>query len=227
MTDSHRRQEHAPLAAHRDAVVGLRQLGDAVQGLRPAGRRPRPVREDRRRRDRQPLHRLRADRGAPHPVGPGRPLRGPRASSPPTQGIGIGSINANMFQDEDYRLGSVCNPDPRDPPQGHRPPARVRRDRGADRFAAPDAVVRRRHQLRGPGLDRGAPGPPRGGARRDVRGDAREPHDAARVQDLRARLLLRRTCPTGARACCTACASATARRCWSTPATMRRARTSR
>jgi L-rhamnose isomerase/sugar isomerase len=29
------------------------------------------------------------------------------------QGIGIGSINANTFQDEDYRLGSVCNPDPR------------------------------------------------------------------------------------------------------------------
>jgi L-rhamnose isomerase/sugar isomerase len=28
------------------------------------------------------------------------------------QGIGIGSINANTFQDEDYRLGSVCNPDP-------------------------------------------------------------------------------------------------------------------
>src|SRR3954466_9317529 len=29
------------------------------------------------------------------------------------QGIGLGSVNANTFQDEDYRLGSVCNPDPR------------------------------------------------------------------------------------------------------------------
>lgn len=29
------------------------------------------------------------------------------------QGIAIGSINPNVFQDEDYRLGSVCNPDPR------------------------------------------------------------------------------------------------------------------
>ena len=28
-------------------------------------------------------------------------------------GIGIGAVNANVFQDEDYKLGSVCNPDPR------------------------------------------------------------------------------------------------------------------
>jgi L-rhamnose isomerase / sugar isomerase len=28
-------------------------------------------------------------------------------------GIAIGSINPNLFQDEDYRIGSVCNPDPR------------------------------------------------------------------------------------------------------------------
>ena len=27
-------------------------------------------------------------------------------------GIAIGSINPNLFQDEDYRIGSVCNPDP-------------------------------------------------------------------------------------------------------------------
>ena len=29
------------------------------------------------------------------------------------QGIAIGSINPNLFQDEAYRIGSVCNPDPR------------------------------------------------------------------------------------------------------------------
>jgi L-rhamnose isomerase/sugar isomerase len=29
------------------------------------------------------------------------------------QGVAIGAINANTFQDTDYRLGSVCNPDPR------------------------------------------------------------------------------------------------------------------
>jgi L-rhamnose isomerase/sugar isomerase len=28
------------------------------------------------------------------------------------QGIGIGTINANVFQDDDYKLGSVTNPDP-------------------------------------------------------------------------------------------------------------------
>jgi L-rhamnose isomerase / sugar isomerase len=27
-------------------------------------------------------------------------------------GIRIGTVNANVFQDDDYRLGSVCNPDP-------------------------------------------------------------------------------------------------------------------
>jgi L-rhamnose isomerase/sugar isomerase len=29
------------------------------------------------------------------------------------EGIKLGTINANVFQDDDYRLGSVCNPDPR------------------------------------------------------------------------------------------------------------------
>jgi len=28
-------------------------------------------------------------------------------------GIHIGAVNANVFQDDDYKLGSVCNPDPR------------------------------------------------------------------------------------------------------------------
>ncbi|MEJ3655187.1 L-rhamnose isomerase [Actinomycetes bacterium KLBMP 9759] len=29
------------------------------------------------------------------------------------QGVGIGTINSNVFQDDDYKLGSVTNPDPR------------------------------------------------------------------------------------------------------------------
>jgi L-rhamnose isomerase/sugar isomerase len=29
------------------------------------------------------------------------------------QGVRIGTINSNTFQDEDYKLGSLCNPDPR------------------------------------------------------------------------------------------------------------------
>jgi len=30
-----------------------------------------------------------------------------------SDGIRIGTVNANVFQDDDYKLGSVCNPDPR------------------------------------------------------------------------------------------------------------------
>jgi L-rhamnose isomerase/sugar isomerase len=30
-----------------------------------------------------------------------------------SRGIRIGTVNANVFQDDDYKLGSVCNPDPR------------------------------------------------------------------------------------------------------------------
>jgi len=30
-----------------------------------------------------------------------------------SNGIRIGTVNANVFQDDDYRLGSVCNPDPK------------------------------------------------------------------------------------------------------------------
>ena len=29
------------------------------------------------------------------------------------EGVTIGAINSNVFQDDDYRLGSLCNPDPR------------------------------------------------------------------------------------------------------------------
>src|SRR5207253_8063537 len=29
-----------------------------------------------------------------------------------SRGVGIGAVNANVFQDDDYRLGSVANPDP-------------------------------------------------------------------------------------------------------------------
>ena len=30
-----------------------------------------------------------------------------------SRGIRIGTVNSNVFQDDDYKLGSVCNPDPR------------------------------------------------------------------------------------------------------------------
>ena len=50
-------------------------------------------------------------------------------------GVRIGTINANVFQDDDYKLGSVANPDARSSPQGDRPPARVRRHHGHHRLA--------------------------------------------------------------------------------------------
>ena len=34
-------------------------------------------------------------------------------ATPPTSGSASGTINSNVFQDDDYMLGSVCNPDPR------------------------------------------------------------------------------------------------------------------
>ena len=46
------------------------------------------------------------------------------------QGIALGTINSNVFQDNDYKLGSVTNPDAGRAPQGDRPPARVRRHHG-------------------------------------------------------------------------------------------------
>jgi L-rhamnose isomerase/sugar isomerase len=38
---------------------------------------------------------------------------GALASHAKSAGVAIGTVNANVFQDDDYRLGSVANPDPR------------------------------------------------------------------------------------------------------------------
>ena len=81
-------------------------------------------------------------------------------------GVALGTINSNTFQDDDYMLGSVCHPDAAGPPQGGRPPARLRRHHGRDRLARPQAVVRGRDQLPGPGRHPRPPGPARRGARR-------------------------------------------------------------
>ena len=42
---------------------------------------------------------------AAHPVGPGRRLRASWPSTPPTWAR-LGAINSNVFQDDDYMLGS-------------------------------------------------------------------------------------------------------------------------
>ena len=81
-------------------------------------------------------------------------------------GVRIGTVNANVFQDDDYRLGSVCQPRPPGAPQGRGAPAGVRRHHGRDRVPRPEAVVRRRHQLPRPGRHPRPPGPAGGGAGR-------------------------------------------------------------
>ena len=91
-------------AADRAAVMGLRQLRHPVQGLRPA------------RQPRDPYEKI-ADAAQVQPLTGSLPRwrctsRGTgsttsRHSPPtPTNGVGIGTINANMFQDDDYKLGA-------------------------------------------------------------------------------------------------------------------------
>ena len=92
-------------------VVGLRRLGHALRRL-PAARPPaRRLRARRRRR-----------RGAPpdrHRAAPSRcTSRGTRSTTTPrcartieARGLRVGAVNPNLFQDPDYKLGSVTHPD--------------------------------------------------------------------------------------------------------------------
>ena len=72
-------------------------------------------------------------------------------STRPTRASAIGTINANVFQDNDYMLGSVTNPDAAVRRKAIGAPARVRGHHGPHRLARPEALVLRRHQLPGPG----------------------------------------------------------------------------
>ena len=118
-------------------------------------------------------------------------------------------------------------PRPADPPQGRRPPAGVRRHHGRDRLAGPQAVVRRRHQLPGPGRHPRPPGPARRGAgRRSTQRLGAEPADGAGVQAVRAVVLHHRRAGLGHVAAALPGARAAGRGRASTPGTTRRARTS-
>ena len=149
---------------------------------------PRTVGEDRRRGPGAPVHRGGADGRAAHPVGPGRRLRRARRHAA-DQGVALGTINTNTFQDDDYKLGSVCHPDPR-----------VRRKAIDHNLACIDVMdatgsrdlkiwLAGRHQLPRPGRHPRAPGPAGRGARRDLRPDRRGPAAGAGVQVLRAGVL--------------------------------------
>ena len=64
-----------------------------------------------------------------------------------SRGLRVGAVNPNLFQDPDYKLGSITHPDAAVRAQGGRPPRRVPRDRGGAGLDGAVAVVRRRHQL--------------------------------------------------------------------------------
>ena len=200
-----------PGPADRAAVVGVRQLRHPVQGVRPAGRPARPVREDRRRRPGAPVHRRRADGRAAHPLGQGRRLRATSPATPRTCGVALGHDQLQHLPGRRLHAGQRLPPGRARPAQGHRPPARVRRHHGRDRLARPEAVVRRRHELPGPGRHPRPPGPAGRGARRpSTRGSATDQRMRARVQVLRAGVLHDRRARLGHGATRTASRSATA-----------------
>ena len=89
------------------------------------------------------------------------------------RGLRVGAVNPNLFQDPDYRLGSITNPDAARARQGGRAPARVRADRHRARLDRAVAVVRRRHQLPRPGRPARAPRAAARRARRALRRAAR------------------------------------------------------
>ena len=73
------------------------------------------------------------------------------------RGIRIGGINSNTFQDEDYKLGSLCHPGRRRAAQGDRRDRHLLRHRPADRLRHREGLAVGRHQLPGPGRLPGAP----------------------------------------------------------------------
>ena len=185
-------------AADRAPVVGVRQLGHAVQGLPPGGRAARPVREDRRRGAGPPLHGRRADGRAPHPVGQGRRLRRPRRPRP-RAGRRPRDDQLEHVPGQRLHAGQRLPPRRPRPPQGRRPPARVRRHHGRDRVARPQAVVRGRHQLPGPGRHPRPPGPPRRvAARSSTTGWATDQRLVLEYKLFEPAVLHAPTCPTGA-----------------------------
>ena len=140
-------------------------------------------------------------------------------------GVQIGAINSNLFQDDDYRLGSLTHPDPAVRRKAIAHHARVRRRHAADRLDRPEAVAARRHQLPGPGR----PARPAGPARRvaaEIYALLDPGSGCCSSTSSSSRTSTRRTSPTGAPRCCTAWRSASRPRSCSTPATTRPARTS-
>ncbi len=76
-------------------------------------------------------------------------------------GVRLGTINTNTFQDDDYKLGSLCHVDERVRDEGDRAHARVRRHHGRHRQPRPEDLAARRPQLSRPGRPARPAGAPR------------------------------------------------------------------
>ena len=63
------------------------------------------------------------------------------------EGVRLGAINPNLFGADEYRLGSLCNPDAGVRAARARALPRVRRDRAGGRLDERQPLARRRHQL--------------------------------------------------------------------------------
>ena len=136
-------------------------------------------------------------------------------------GIRIGTVNANVFQDDDYKLGSVCNPDPR-----------VRAKALAHLLECVDIMDATGSRDLKLWFADGTnyPGQDDISARQDRLAEALaavyqrlgETSGCCWSTSCSSRRSTPPTCPTGAPACCTARPWATGRRWWWTPATTRR-----
>ena len=106
------REGFTPHADHRAAVVGVRQLRHPLQGVRPA-RGPHDPYE--KIADAAEVHRVTgvAPRVSLHIPWDRVDDYGHLAKHAVDHGLRVGAINTNVFQDDDYKLGSVTNPDPR------------------------------------------------------------------------------------------------------------------
>ena len=105
------------------------------------------------------------------------------------QGVALGTINSNTFQDDDYKLGALTHTDPRVRQKAidhHFACIEVMHQTGSQR---PEDLARRGHQLPRPGRHARPPGPARRGPEHDLRPARRGPAARARVQVLRAGVL--------------------------------------
>ncbi len=107
------------------------------------------------------------------------------AATPHEHGVGLGTINSNTFQDDDYKFGSLTHTDKNGAAEGHRSSPRLHRGHERDRIAGSEDLARRRHQLPRPGRHPRPPGPPRRIAVDDLPAHRPRAANGARVQVLR------------------------------------------